>query len=112
MRRPLANEVNVVDNMKRLTFFHFLIFTFFLASCTGDKQVQMLLEQAEGYLPVYPDSADMMLCRVDSIWGTDGSDSRESDAYYKLIRTMTNAIWLSPLILRSQMAFVIVRISL
>jgi len=94
MRRPLANEVNVVDNMKRLTFFHFLIFTFFLASCTGDKQVQMLLEQAEGYLPVYPDSADMMLCRVDSLWGTDGPDSRESDAYHKLMRTMTNAIWL------------------
>ena len=80
--------------MKRLAFLNFLIFTFFLAACTGNKTVDTLLEQAENYLPVYPDSAELMLNRVDSIWGTEGADSRATDAYHKLVRTMTYAIWL------------------
>lgn len=65
-----------------------------LLSCSGDKQVEALLEHAESCLPLYPDSADMMLNRIDTLWKKTGPDSRETDAYYKLLRTMTNAIWL------------------
>lgn len=78
--------------MKRTVFT--LVLLILLAACTGDKQVDMLLEHAESYLPLYPDSANMMLKRIDSLWNNTGPDSREADAHYKLIRTMTNAIWL------------------
>lgn len=72
----------------------FMIFLFLVSCSTGDKQVEALLDRAESYLPVYPDSADLILHRIDSIWGKSGADSRESEACYNLIRTMTNAVWL------------------
>ena len=43
--------------MKRLAFFNFLVFTFFIASCTGDKEVRALLERAEALMESHPDSA-------------------------------------------------------
>lgn len=73
----------------------FFVMLLFLTACsTGDKQVEALLDRAESYLPLCPDSADMMLNRIDSIWGKSGADSREADYKYKLVRIMTNAIWL------------------
>ena len=43
--------------MKRLAFFNLLVFTFFIASCTGDKEVRALLERAEALMESHPDSA-------------------------------------------------------
>ena len=66
----------------------------FLAACTSDEQVEKLLDRAEAYLPLYPDSADMMLQRIDTVLSQSVAVSRETDAHYKLVRTMTNVTWL------------------
>ena len=73
--------------MKRLAFFNFLVFTFFIASCTGDKEVRAVLDKAEGYLPDYPDSACAVLDSVPT-----SLLSREGLALYGLLRTMTDAM--------------------
>ena len=64
-----------------------------LVACGGDRRVSDWLDRAEGYLPAYPESADMMLKRIDSLWRADGPDCPETDARRKLLRTMTNAVW-------------------
>lgn len=78
---------------RRLALF-FMALLFLTACSTGDKQVEALLDKAESYLPLYPDSADMMLNHIDSLMGKSEQNTRETDAYYKLVRTITNAIWL------------------
>ena len=70
--------------MKRLAFFNFLVFTFFIASCTGDKEVMAVLDKAEGYLPDYPDSACAVLDSVPT-----SLLSREGLALYGLLHTMS-----------------------
>ena len=73
--------------MKRLAFFNFLIFTFFISACTGDEALIPMLERAEAYLPECPDSAE---CVLDSMPSTPSRG--EALALYGLVRTMTDAM--------------------
>ena len=71
--------------MKRLSVIIGLVLL--LASCTGDRKMQELLDRAEGYLPAEVDSASVLL---DSV--SPSSLSREGVALYGLLRTMTDAM--------------------
>ena len=44
-------------NSRSFNYLIFLIFTFFIAFCTGDKEVRALLERAEALMESNPDSA-------------------------------------------------------
>ena len=71
--------------MKRLSVIIGLVLL--LASCTGDRKMQEMLDRAEGYLPAEVDSASVLL---DSV--SPSSLSSEGVALYGLLRTMTDAM--------------------
>ncbi|MBO4452172.1 MAG: hypothetical protein J5770_07140 [Bacteroidaceae bacterium] len=76
--------------MKLLAFLNILIFTFFIASCTGDKEVMAVLERAERYLPDYPDSAETMLQSISTRPLRESGERARS--LYGVLRTMTDAM--------------------
>ena len=87
MRRIIYIFSLFLHIMKRLAFFNFLIFTFFISACTGDEALIPMLERAEAYLPDCPDSAE---CVLDSMPSTPSQG--EALALYGLLRTMTDAM--------------------
>ena len=82
MRRIIYIFSLFLHIMKRLAFFNFLIFTFFISACTGDEALIPMLERAEAYLPDCPDSAECVLDSINPAALREGSEQR---AFYLLL---------------------------